>query len=412
MGETTNNKASGGSGEGTITYTIAPATGVAMINSTNGELTIQGAGKATITARKAADANYNTRTNTYKLTVNKADRPALTFSSTSITVNYKENLQITNTATGGGDTGEIRYSIDQDRVSIIAAIEENSGQLTIQGVGTATIKASIAEDANYKEVFTTYLLTVNQGEQPALGFTQSSITITYGEVETVTNAATGGSTDSSLIIYTIDKIGGDAPATIDRSTGILTIIRAGTATITARRDGGANYHPVFATYLLTVKKAQQDPLTFAQTAITLDFVVGDTTSNKASGGSSEGTITYTIDSTTGVATIDSVNGKLIIQGAGTATITATKAGDAKYESVFATYLLIVNKGEQSPLTFARPSLTLERVPGLERSNIIISGGLGEGTITYSIDNEDVAMVNAMTGKVTVTSESHNRHSDN
>ena len=56
-------------GTGAISYSI-DNTSVATINSTNGELTLQSKGTATVTVNKAGDANYNDFSTSYILMVN------------------------------------------------------------------------------------------------------------------------------------------------------------------------------------------------------------------------------------------------------------------------------------------------------------------------------------------------------
>ena len=60
--------ASGGNGMGSITY-ASDNTNVATVNANSGTVTIVGAGSITITATRASDANYNTVTAMYTLTV-------------------------------------------------------------------------------------------------------------------------------------------------------------------------------------------------------------------------------------------------------------------------------------------------------------------------------------------------------
>ena len=216
--------------------------------------------------------------------------------------------------------------------------------LTIKGAGTAKITATRSTDSNTAKEFTaSFTLIVEKGDQPAFNFSDSDkkINLTFSPGLKIDNIAppTGGIATGE-ISYSIDNTN---VATISINTGVLTITGAGVAIITATKEGNANYNEVSTTYLLTVAKAEQDALTFTESSITVNYVPNQMKDNEASGGSGSGKISYTIDPTTGVATINSTNGKLIIQGVGTATITVTKAGDANYKPVSSTYRLVVKE---------------------------------------------------------------------
>src|SRR5262249_45803294 len=71
LGSTTNNAASGGAGTGAITY-VSSNTSAVTVNATTGAATAMGLGAATITASKAADANYNGAQAVYAVNVQSA----------------------------------------------------------------------------------------------------------------------------------------------------------------------------------------------------------------------------------------------------------------------------------------------------------------------------------------------------
>ena len=286
---------------------------------------------------------------------------------------------------------------------------DGSGQLTIQGVGTAIITATKAASGEHKEVSTTYLLTVNRGTQSPLMFAQAAITLAFVANDTTGNEATGGSGDGT-ITYTIDTT---SVATIDESSGTLTLKGAGGAIITATKDGGANYYPTSITYILTVTKGTQSPLTLAQSSITINYdETSLSRSNKAIGGSGGGAISYAID-TTNTASINKDSGDLTIKRVGTAIITVTKAGDADYNPISTTYLLTVNKGTQAALTLQEAAITAVFSSGTTIAANTVGGGSGKGGISYAIDKTEIATINSDgvhtikgvgTATVTVTKE--------
>lgn len=72
VGTTVTNVASGGAGTGAVTYASSNSAAV-TVNATTGATTAEGLGSATITAIKAADANYNAAQASYVVNVQSAD---------------------------------------------------------------------------------------------------------------------------------------------------------------------------------------------------------------------------------------------------------------------------------------------------------------------------------------------------
>ncbi len=125
-----------------------------------------------------------------------------------------------------------------------------------------------------------------------------------------------------------------APDVVQVVDGTLTFPRRGTATITARQAGDRWYQAAETTAFLTVVGLNQ--------AITFDAIpamqVGDPSFALAAATSSGLPVTYT-SSALGVATI--LGNEVTVVGPGTAIITATQAGDGRYEPADASQTLSV-----------------------------------------------------------------------
>ena len=110
-------------------------------------------------------------------------------------------------------------------------------------------------------------------------------------------------------------------------------------------------------------------------------------------------VTYSSTDET-VATVNSY-GQVTIKKAGSATITASSleqtVASVKYCAGNASYTLTVNKANISP-TLSYTSTNLSE--GSTSSDPTITGNTGEGTVSYSSSNNDVATVDAGTGVVT------------
>ena len=388
-GRTTSNIATGGQA-GAITYSIDD-TNVATVDN-SGEVTLKGVGTATITATRQGNGIYYSTANSYVLIVTKGEQMGFGFPQSSITLTYEEDASTTNIATGGQSEGAITYSIDNTSVATI----NSSGQVKIEGVGSAIITAVKAGDNLYNSTADSYVLTVNRAEQTDnFQFAQTSLTTTYARGKVITNIATGGES-SGVITYGSDeeKV---ARIVFDITRGEVIINGAGTATITATKAGDALYKPKTISYLLTVNKAQQTGFGFVS-GLNIDYSMGRKIGNEPKGGQGTGLTSYEIDNTS-VATIDPNNGELTLQGVGTATITATKAGDANYHQITASYPLTVNKGEQTDFGFAHPSTTTAYAPDKKISNRLV-GVVSTGAASYSIDNTSIATVDS-SGVVTI-----------
>ncbi len=338
-------------------------TSVATINPTSGEVTIVGAGRATITATAAAVAGqYRETSITYTLTVSakaltesmltinptsytftgNAITPTFTVSDGGITLaeNTDYTVSVTNntnvgtsalkptvTITGinnySGNASEtfsitqktatndtptkadaVTYSNTGEQVVDLSDIipadagtitsinvskpsSENGGDLISTTLGDTSAKTAnytlannltsanigntvdlIANVAtqNYKTIFVTITVTISdKADQDSFGFAGDDKTVIYGAADYIL-AAKGAVTGSTVEYTSSDR----NIATVDLSTGEVTILKAGSTVITATAGSTADYNQASDSYTLTVSKA---PLTI--TAPTLSIYEGD-----------------------------------------------------------------------------------------------------------------------------------------
>lgn len=162
---------------------------------------------------------------------------------------------------------------------------------------------------------------------PVAGITLDKTTASVEEGKSLTLTATvtpDNATDKTVTWTTSDR----SVATVD-STGVVTGIKAGTATITAKAGEKT------ATCTVTVTAASTEPevvpvtgVTLSQTAVTLDIDQSITlTATVAPENATNKAVTWASDKTD-VATVDA-NGKVTAVAAGTANITVTTADGGK-----------------------------------------------------------------------------------
>ena len=158
VGTTVTNLASGGAGTGTVSY-ASSATGIATVNATSGVATLVGTGSATITATKAASTGFNSATATYQLQVIPGTQ-TITYA-----VAGPRNVLLasssTNVASGGAGTGAITYASSNTNA---ATVNATTGAVSAVGLGTASIVATKAADANYNATQSAYLLNVQTAD--------------------------------------------------------------------------------------------------------------------------------------------------------------------------------------------------------------------------------------------------------
>ena len=392
-----------GNGNGNITFEIEGGkSDVASIDATNGELTINKTGTVTVTAKKAADENYKAAQASYTLTVKdviKFDKetPELDFDP------EKENTY-TQEVTIGASLGVVKYKIEESTPSDAASIDESSGKVTITKPGKIKVGAdlTIGEGGNPGKTFSaSYILTVNKADQTGFAFEkQNPGAITYDpKNNTFSNKA---SSDQGEDNVTYEITSDNGVASIDSTTGILTILKAGDVTVKATRAADDKYNEVTAKYTLTINKADQTNFAFEKPnpeAVTYD-PKNNTFSNKASSDQGADNVTYTITSDNGVASID-INGTLTILKAGTVTVQATRAADDKYKEATAEYTLTINKADQTNFAFENQNPEARTYkPGLTFENKA-SSDQGADNVTYTITRDNGVASIDINGTLTI-----------
>lgn len=152
-------------------------------------------------------------------------------------------------ATVTGD-GTVTYSVNDDN-TCGATIDAATGVVTFLTAGSVTVSATVADSETYTYATktVTYTLTVNKAAG-TISFAASEVSKKIDEAK-FTNTLTN--TGDGSVSYASDK---ESVAKIDASTGEVTIMGEGTATITATVTDGTNYTYATksVTYTLTVSK--------------------------------------------------------------------------------------------------------------------------------------------------------------
>ena len=236
----------------TLAYTSSNGR-VATVDPSTGAVTLVAAGETTITASFAGNDNYNAASDSYTLTVAKADAVSsdLSFASATATATYGDET-VSSPALANPHQLSLTWSSSNKDVATVNA----SGVVTIVGAGETVISAAFAGNDTYGANTISYTLTVNKF-QPKITFASTSVTAKVGEGFTPPKVTTDPK-DLEFVYTSSDE----NVAKVDASSGEVTIVGSGTTRITATFNATRNYHYVAAYYDLTVEDEESllDPI--------------------------------------------------------------------------------------------------------------------------------------------------------
>ena len=192
----------------------------------------------------------------YKLVEETAPSSAVTFTEKTPSIDFPGKTtysQKPETATGYSDeTGaSITYEITANTAG--ATIDASLGKITVAHEGSVTVKATAAAiEGKFTSSYDTYTLTVNDNRIEApISFPVTTAVAMMGEdfdEPVLTN-------DQGLTItYSSDN---EAVATVNATSGAVTLVAVGTANIIATFAGDATYKYTTAQYELTINKGAQ-----------------------------------------------------------------------------------------------------------------------------------------------------------
>ena len=186
-------------------------------------------------------------------------------------------------------------------------------------------------------------------------------------------------------------------ATVDGSTGAVTLVAAGETTITASFAGNDNYNAANDSYTLTVAKADavNSDLSFASATATATY--GDATVTSPTLNNPHQLPLTWSSSNKDVATVNA-SGVVTIVGAGETVISAAYAGNDTYGANTISYTLTVNK-YQPKITFASTSVTVKL--GEDFTPPKVTTDPKELEFVYTSSDENVAKVDASSGEVVI-----------
>ena len=232
-------QAAGGSGTGAVTWSSGNES-VAKVDPASGKITITGAGRADITAKKAADNRYLAASAALTIIVEKAK---LTVTAENKTREYgKANPALTYQITGFVN-GESEAVLTKKPAASCSAGADAA-------VGTHPITVSGGEADNYAFVYADGTLTVTKAGQTPPSIQQGpKIDKTYGD-DAFTLSVTGGSGTGAITWQSSDE----SVASVDQA-GKVTVHKPGKAVVTVTKASDESYAEAQAFTAVTVGKA-------------------------------------------------------------------------------------------------------------------------------------------------------------
>jgi len=373
---------------GAFSYTSSN-TSVATVTS-GGMVTVVGAGTTTITATQAATTNYSGGSVTASLvvspiapTIGTLTAPAKNFGDASF------NL----TAPTSNSSGAFTYTSSNTAVATVTS----GGMVTVVGTGTTTITATQAATTNYSGGSVTASLVVS-AIAPTIGTLTAPAKI-FGDASFNLTAPTSNS--SGAFSYTSSNT---SVATVT-SGGMVTVVGAGSTTITATQAASGNYASASVTASLVVSKATPVLSTFTVSTSRTYGAAPFSALAYPTSNISDGAIVYTSTDST-VASIDSSSGIITLLKAGYVNFIATQQATAYYNSATKTSNTMTVYRQILSLTRSSPtSSTINKTYGDSYFNVIATNASNGGTITYETDTPSVAGIvgSATAGVISVVS---------
>ena len=353
---------------------------IAQINATTGRITVMGAGTTTITATQAAVKDYESISVTADLIVVRATPVLGAFTTANRAVGEEAFVLASPTSTS---SAVFKFESSDESVAKFSKV---NGKLQLVGAGKTTITASQPANDDYLAASKNFVLTVRKGT-PVLTEI-ADVSSTFGENGPTIAKPTSDS--RGAITFTSSNA---SVATVITTTGKLSIVSAGSTTVTATQAATEDYVSATQTLTFTVKQAQPTLGALnvgSKTFGDANFSIAKPTSQ------SSGAFTFTSSNSSIVKITEA--GTASIEGAGTATITATQAAAGNYSANSVTADIAVSKGAPelsnislTGLVFGAADVTMQ-----PRSS-------STGAFSFFSNNARVLTVNETTGRVRVVS---------
>ena len=366
---------------------VPTATATGLVGSDVCTITVKGeetdVGSYTATANSLSNANYTLPVdNSTNFTISKA-ASSVSAAPSANNLTYTGSAQALVTA-GTASGGTMQYSLDKQTYSETIPIGTDAGSYTVY--------YKVVGDANHNDADGGQVsVTINKAAS-SVAFASKTANAKIGEGYASQMATT--SPTGLPLTYSSSNTG---VATVDASSGTVTLVSPGSTTITATFAGNDNYNAAQDSYELSVAKADAVDVELSFVSATAMATYGDAAVNAPALNNPHQLPLAWTSSNENVAKVNA-SGVITIVGAGQATIYASFAGNDEYRTKTIYYTLTVNKYPVS-VAFATSSeiATLGENFVSPKATVNPSGI----ALKYSSSDPNVASVDANTGEVTL-----------
>ena len=303
------------------------------ISITSNTVTILGVGTATITASQPGNTNWSAATPVNQNVVIAPASQAINAFTTIPNQTYSNGATVTITPPTASSSLPVTVSVKSGPATI------SGNTITLTGAGTVVLAANQSGNANYTSaVEVTTSFSVGQGNQTISFPSIPNQTYGTGPVRLMATASSG------LPVSYSSSFGN-----ISLSSNVVTILGAGTATITASQAGNTNWSSATPVSQNVVIAPASQTINAFTTIPNQTFSNGATVTITPPSAGSSLPVTVTVKS--GPATIS--GNTVTLTGAGTVVLAANQSGNANYTSASeVTTSFTVNPSAQTIGAFA------------------------------------------------------------
>jgi hypothetical protein len=311
---------------GVVTYSTSTSTSICSLNTSNGDITINGVGTCAVRVDVAATTYYLAHYAEASLVISKANQAPVTITSPS-SVNFWSTL--TPAATGGTGTGAIFFSVNGScRIVGTTLIPGDAGSPCL-------LSATRMGDTNYRAAVPDFqTITVRKLSQQTLSIANATDMI-VGTLDLFTSGGSG----SGSVSYSVNS--GDASrCSISGTT--LTASASGDCRISAIKGASTNYDVSnTATATIHVSKDVQN-VVFTSTAPSFPVAQGSYVPTATSTSALAVTFSIVTSNSTPACAFDSLDSRKInFLTSGDCEIVATQVGNARYSAASASQKITV-----------------------------------------------------------------------
>lgn len=387
---------SGGSGSGAMTYEIVEDDDH-IVSISGKTITYVKPGTFTIRAMKASDSAYKESIAEKTITIEKMKQEDFAISNTDFIITSAANFTITTINRPSELSDAIIYDISVGKGSVASIVDDvvtpiTTGNITI----TATSKGNdFYEDCTVEKQIEITRLPI---QNPEISI-RNGASVVYGSNNNNLQIQTTGGQGNGAITYDVTPTD---VASIDNTTGLVTIKKVGTFTVTATKSGSGVYSNSIARKTIVVEQGEQTAFEISNT----DFIYQSAPDFKITtrGRLNELTDTLVYDVTQGKGDVVRIVADTITPlKVGVTTISVYSKGNENYkDKTVEKQISITNLPAQDvALNITNTDVTW----GDENNTLQIttSGGQGDGVITYELQagDEDNAAIDHNTGLVQI-----------